>query len=85
MDRSFAKASADSRLIARQFVAAMQNNDPAAAFVEIKQLASRSDLDTEQRATLGRAMATAAGALQAAAASGDQRASGLLHAYKASR
>jgi len=84
LEQSFQSADATVRAAVHKIVEETQQNQVAAAFTDMKELASMPNLTDEQRVTAIRAAKTLGQELQEAAQKGDQQASETLQSYKAS-
>jgi hypothetical protein len=84
LQQSFQSADASARGAVGKIVTETQQHEVAAAFTDIKELASLPNLTQDQRITAIRAANTIGQQLQDAAQNGDQKADETLHNYKAS-
>ena len=82
---AFSHASADARQDANNYVAALQNQDPAAAFTRLQKIRSRQDLTAEQRSVVIGALQTTFKQMQAAAQNGNHEAQAAMHQYLSTR
>jgi hypothetical protein len=85
MDEAFDKAQPEVKTAAHEIVTSVQSQEPTKAFIQLRDLSARPDLNAQQRAAAARAMAAMAKKLQEAAANGDQNAASYLHHYLSTR
>jgi hypothetical protein len=85
MNKAFDQSTQDARKTESDYVAAMQGNDPATAFLKLQSLSARADLTSEQRSAAARAMATTFQQLRIAADGGNTQAKAVMHQYVSTR
>jgi len=82
---AFKDAKPEVKSTADQAAAALQNNDPGKAFLQLNALNATPDLTPEERAAAAQSMSRGSQQLRAAAQRGDQEAAKLLDAYRSGK
>jgi len=82
---AFKDAKPELKSAADQAAAALQNNDPGKAFLQLNALNANPDLTPEERAAAAQSMSRVSQQLRAAAQRGDQEAAKLLDAYRSGK
>lgn len=82
IEQAFASAKPEIKEVATQFVSLIKAKNYPKAFESMQSLSSKSGLSEEQHAVLGRASLTLNSLLQAAQASGDQKAAKTIQNYQ---
>ena len=83
--QAFAQSPDETRQAATQIAEAVQSQNSAAAFNELRRLNDQSHLTPAQRETVTKAMQATFKQMQAAAQTGDHAAQAAMHSYLSTR
>ncbi len=83
--RAFEKAPDHAKQEATNFIAAFQGSEPATAFAQLEKISAETNLTSQQRLAVAKAMQTAFKKMQTAAQSGDSAAQQTMHHYLSTR